>query len=70
MDLDDFVDEESEEKPKGERPAYRVVQPQKQADGSEKLVEVGAMWRNVSKQGNDFYTLKIGALRLLVFPNN
>jgi hypothetical protein len=31
---------------------------------------VGGMWKNVSKNGNDFYTLKIGELKLLVFPND
>jgi len=31
--------------------------------------DVGAMWRNVSKSGNEFYTLKIGKLKLLVFQN-
>ena len=30
---------------------------------------VAAMWRGVSKSGNEFYTLKIGKLKLLVFPN-
>lgn len=69
MDLEDFIEETNEEEPKGERPVYRVMQPQKQRDGNEKLVEVGAMWKNTSKQGNEFYTMKIGALRLLVFPN-
>jgi hypothetical protein len=31
---------------------------------------VGGMWKNVSRNGNEFYTLKIGQLKLLVFPNN
>ena len=31
--------------------------------------DVGAMWRNVSKAGNEFYTMKIGKLKLLVFQN-
>jgi hypothetical protein len=32
-------------------------------------VNVGGMWKNISKSGNEFYTLKIGQLKLLVFPN-
>ncbi|MCD6227712.1 DUF736 family protein [Candidatus Micrarchaeota archaeon] len=54
---------------KGNRPDFRIVQPSIDLDGKQKLVSVGAMWRNVSKNGNVFYTLKIGDLKLLVFPN-
>ena len=73
MDLEEFLEQaQGEAEPgekKGTKPDFSVVQPQRQQDGKEKLVNVGAMWRNVSKQGREFYTLKIGNLRLLVFPN-
>ncbi|MCD6279441.1 hypothetical protein J7J26_01550 [Candidatus Micrarchaeota archaeon] len=54
----------------GSRPDFRVVQSVTDRDGKRMLVNVGAMWKNVSKNGNEFYTLKIGNLRLLVFPQN
>lgn len=53
----------------GARPDFRVLQPQVDKDGKQQLVDVGALWRNVSKSGNVFYTLKIGKMRLLVFEN-
>ncbi len=55
---------------KGERPDFRVVQTEYDSRVSKTVFkDVGAMWRGVSKSGNEFYTLKIGKLRLLVFPN-
>lgn len=53
----------------GRRPDLRVVQPITDKDGKTIFRGVGAMWKSVSKNGNEFYTLKIGELRLLVFPN-
>jgi len=55
---------------KGSRPDFRVVQPDRDKNGNAVYVNVGSMWKNVSKSGNEFYTLKIGQLKLLVFPNN
>jgi len=56
---------------KGERPDFRVVQAEYDARvGKVVYKDVGAMWRNVSKAGNGFYTMKIGKLRLLVFQND
>ncbi|MCD6549833.1 hypothetical protein J7K41_03970 [Candidatus Micrarchaeota archaeon] len=55
---------------KGNRPEYRVVQPITTKDGRNVFVNVGGMWKNVSKNGTEFYTLKIGKLRLLVFKND
>ena len=52
------------------RPDMRVVQADRDKDGKVVYANVGGMWRNVSKNGNEFYTLKIGQLKLLVFPNN
>ena len=57
------------EERKGERPAFRVVKPEKDGEGNKRLVEVGAMWRKTSKAGNEFYSMKMGAETLLVFPN-
>jgi len=54
---------------KGERPDFRVVQPGTDAAGNANLTNVGAMWKATSKAGKDFYTLRIGKLKLLVFPN-
>jgi len=52
------------------RPDMRVVQADRDKDGNVVYSNVGGMWKNVSKNGNVFYTLKIGQLKLLVFPNN
>ncbi len=54
----------------GNRPDFRVVQADRDRDGNPVYINVGGMWKNVSKAGNEFYTLKIGQLKLLVFPNN
>ena len=56
---------------KGERPDFRVVQTEYNSKlGKTLFKDVGAMWRGVSKTGNEYYTLKIGKLRLLVFHND
>ena len=55
----------------GEKPDFRVVQTEYDNRlGKTIFKDVGAMWRGTSKTGSDYYTLKIGKLRLLVFPNN
>ncbi len=53
------------------QPDFRVVQPEYNLqEGKTIFKDVGALWHNVSqKTGKEFYTLKIGKLRLLVFPN-
>ncbi len=70
-DLDKEVAETTsgEERKKGNRPDFRVVQPTVDRDGKTIYKSVGAMWKTVSKNGNEFYVLKIGELRLLVFKN-
>lgn len=61
----------SEIREKGPRPDFRVVQAEYDTRlGKTQFKDVGAMWRNVSKGGNEFYTMKIGKLKLLVFPNS
>ncbi len=53
-----------------ERPELRVVQVEYDSRlGKSVYKDVGAMWRNTSKSGNEFYTMKIGKLKLLAFPN-
>lgn len=52
------------------RPDLRVVQADRDKDGNVIYSNVGGMWKNVSKNGNMFYTLRIGQLKLLVFPND
>ena len=51
------------------RPDIRVVQVEADKDGKSIYKNVGGMWKNVSKNGNEFYTIKIGNLKLLAFPN-
>ncbi|MFA5108812.1 MAG: hypothetical protein WC492_04770 [Candidatus Micrarchaeia archaeon] len=53
------------------QPEYRVVQPEYDTrEGKTVFRDVGAIWKNVSqKTGKEFFTLKIGKLRLLVFEN-
>jgi len=55
----------------GKQPEFRVVQPEyNMQEGKTFFRDVGALWHNVSqKTGREFYTLKIGKMRLLVFPN-
>ncbi|MCX8175047.1 MAG: DUF736 domain-containing protein [Candidatus Micrarchaeota archaeon] len=62
--------EESGARAAGQRPDFRVVQAEYDSRlGKTVFKDVGAMWRGTSKNGSDYYTLKIGKLRLLVFPN-
>ena len=51
------------------RPDIRIVQVETDRDGKPLYKNIGGMWKNISKNGNEFYTLKIGNLRLLAFPN-
>jgi hypothetical protein len=60
----------SNEQPGSNRPDLRVVQADRDKNGNVVYTNVGGMWKNVSKNGNEFYTLRIGQLKLLVFPNN
>jgi len=54
----------------GNRPEYRVVQIETTKDGQTIYKNVGGMWKNISKNGNEFYTMLIGNLKLLVFKND
>jgi hypothetical protein len=56
---------------KGKQPEFRLVQPEYDTRESKTIFkDVGAVWKNVSqKTGKEFYTLKIGKMRLLMFPN-
>ena len=65
----DLEKQEKTEKKGGNRPDFRVVQPDKDQNGNTIYRSVGAMWKSTSKNGNEFYVLKIGELRLLVFKN-
>ena len=72
-DLNEFLEEELSEAGEAgaekQRPAFRVVQPERDLEGKTVYKEVGQLWKNTSKAGKDYYTMKIGNLRLLVFPN-
>jgi len=60
----------AKERVAGAKPDFRIVQPEYvPALGKTVYKDVGAMWHNVSKSGNEFYTMKIGKLKLLVFQN-
>ncbi|MFP3949592.1 MAG: hypothetical protein ACLFUZ_00650 [Candidatus Micrarchaeia archaeon] len=54
----------------GERPDFRVMQPDRDKDGNSILKNVGGMWKKTSKNGNEFYVLNIGRMTLLVFKND
>jgi uncharacterized protein (DUF736 family) len=56
-------------KKEGVRPDFRIVQPVTDREGKTTYVRVGAIWKNTSKSGNDFYVIKIGNLKLLAFKN-
>jgi uncharacterized protein (DUF736 family) len=58
-----------DEKKEGVRPDFRIVQPVTDREGKTTYVRVGAIWKNTSKSGNDFYVIKIGNLKLLAFKN-
>ena len=66
-----FSGQTGETKGVGAKPDLRVVQVEYDSRlGKSVYKDVGAMWRNVSRSGNEFYTMKIGKLKLLVFPND
>lgn len=56
--------------PGSNRPDLRVVQTEVDRNGKTIYKNVGGMWKNISKNGKEFYTLLIGNMRLLVFPND
>jgi len=51
------------------RPEYRVLQPDTDNNGKRVLKNVGGMWKAETKDGREYFIMKIGELRLLVFPN-
>jgi len=54
----------------GNKPDFRIVQADRDKNGAVIYKNVGGMWKSVSKNGNEFYSLRIGELKLLVFPND
>lgn len=66
-----MADEEFEELPtEKQRPEFRVVQSDRGPNGEQVYRNVGAAWKNISKNGKIFYVLKIGSMRLLMFHAN
>jgi hypothetical protein len=59
-----------EASPGANRPDLRVVQADRDKDGKPLYINVGGIWKNVSRNGKEFYVLKIGQLKLLAFPND
>lgn len=68
-EYDERAEQETSFQQKRERPDMRVVQVEVNQNGETMYKSVGAMWKKVSKNGNEFYVLRIGRLKLLVFPN-
>lgn len=54
----------------GQRPDFRVVQTEIDKEGKTIYKNVGGLWKRTSKNGNIYYSMSIGRLRLLVFPND
>lgn len=70
LDDEGFEEVRSEKAATGaNRPDFRIVQADRDKNGNVVYSNVGGMWKNVSRNGNEFYTLKIGQLKLLVFEN-
>ncbi|MEM4336012.1 MAG: hypothetical protein QXY61_03335 [Candidatus Anstonellales archaeon] len=69
VDLETASEPAPEEKKVANRPDFRILQPSTDKDGKPILKSVGAMWKATSKSGQEFYVMKIGELRLLVFKN-
>lgn len=69
--FEEVVEKEEKQAPSQNpnRPDLRVVQVDVDREGKTIYKNVGGMWKNVSKNGNEFYTLLIGQMKLLVFPN-
>lgn len=63
------TEKKSENSKQGNRPDFSLVQPDTDRDGKTKYINIGGMWKNVSKNGKEFYTVRIGNLKLLAFPN-
>ncbi|MEM4389033.1 MAG: hypothetical protein QXG98_00025 [Candidatus Micrarchaeia archaeon] len=70
MEMEDVAEATEVDERRGRKPDFRVMQPVIDANGEKRLKRVGGLWKNVSKNGNTFYTLRIGNLSLLVFPND
>jgi hypothetical protein len=64
------VNESSLEEQPSKQPEFRILQQEyNQKEGKSTLKEVGVAWKNISQNGKEFYTIKIGNLRLLMFKN-
>lgn len=53
---------------KGDYPQYDIVQATER-DGKPSYTKVGAIWKNKSKEGKEYLSIKIGNLKLVGFPN-
>ncbi|MEM3362473.1 MAG: hypothetical protein QXV64_01825 [Candidatus Anstonellaceae archaeon] len=64
------VEIEGSETTGSRQPEFRILQQEyNQKEGRTTLKEVGVAWKNISQNGKEFYTIKIGNLRLLMFKN-
>lgn len=55
---------------KGDRPDLRIVQVDKDTNGETRFTNVGGAWKTVTKNGNEMYNVRIGNLRLQMYPND
>jgi len=53
--------------PGANRPDFRVVQTDRDQSGNIIYKSVGGMWKGISKNGNEFYTLKKASSGCLSF---
>jgi len=61
--------EQKEEKEQKQQPDFRVVQADRDKNGGIRYTDVGYMYKYKSKNNNEYYEMKIGHLKLLVFKN-
>ncbi len=65
--FEDIIEKKEEKKKK---PEFNICQPEKTPEGKTNWNSVGAIWKNLSKNGKEYYILKIGNLKLTAFKND
>jgi len=65
----DKKQQKKEQKNEKQRPDFRVVQTDRDKNGGIRYTDIGYMYKYKSKNNNEYYEMKIGNLKLLVFKN-
>ena len=65
----DKKQQKKEQKNEKLQPDFRVVQADRDKNGGIRYTDVGYMYKYKSKNDNEYYEMKIGHLKLLVFKN-